>query len=98
MAKAACPEIFTKEVSGIVTAFQCELIFSGLFHPEALTFPLSASLKGRSTIMSCMYHLVYGLYVTQSSARNLVSFYWLVLHSACDVLIIGVWQSPYFLS
>lgn len=40
--------------------------------------------------MSCLYHLVYGLYVAQSSARNLVSFYCLVLHSACDVLIIGV--------
>lgn len=76
--------------NGIVTAFQRELIFSILFYPEALTFLLSASLKRRSTTMSCLYHLVYGLYVAQSSARNLVSFYCLVLHSACDVLIIGV--------
>ena len=87
-----------KRGDGIVTAFQRRLVFSILFYPEALTFLLSASLKGRSTTMSCLYHLVYGLYVAQSSARNLVSFYCLVLHSACDVLIIRVWQSTYFLS
>lgn len=93
-AKAACAEIFfcvnMKQGNGIVTALQRELIFSILFYPEAMTFLLSASLKGRSTTMSCLCLLVYGLCVAQSSARNLMPFYCLVLHSACDVLIIRV--------
>lgn len=86
-----------KQGNGIVTALQCEPIFSILFYPEAMTFLLPASLKG-STTTSCLCLLVYGLYVAQSSARNLMPFYCLVLHSACDVLIIRVWQSTYFLS
>lgn len=37
-----------KEGNGIVTALQHELIFSVPFYPEAMTFLLPASLKGRS--------------------------------------------------
>lgn len=103
MAQVPCAEIFTvwmnmKQGNGTATASQHEFIFSILFYPEALTFLLSDSLKARSTTMSCLYHLVYGLYVASSSARNLMSLYCLVLHPACDVLIIGVQRSTYFLS
>lgn len=78
-----------KQGNGIVVALQHELIFSIPFYPEAMTFLLPASLK-RSTTMSCLCLLVYSLYVAQSSARNLMPFYCLVLHSVCDVLIIRV--------
>lgn len=56
-----------KQDNGIVTAFQHELIFLSW----GIDLFISASLKRRSTTMSWLYHLVYGLYVAQSSARNL---------------------------